>query len=57
MKYVVNGKLETMKDAPVNTLEERIQRLEDIEAIKSIMYNYTRCTDNLDAEGIAAMFT
>ena len=30
MKHVVNGKLETMKDAPVNSLEERIQRLEDI---------------------------
>ena len=46
-----------MKDAPVLTLEERIQRLEDTEVIKSIMYHYTRCTDNLDAEGIAAMFT
>ncbi len=57
MKHVVDGKLYTMEDAPVTTLEERIQRLEDIEAIKSIMYNYTRCTDNLDADGIAAMFT
>ena len=57
MKHVVDGKLYTMKDAPATTLEERIQRLEEIEAIKSIMYNYTRCTDNLDAEGIAAMFT
>lgn len=58
MKYVENGKIYTMKDTPeAVTLEERIQRLEDIEAIKSIMYNYTRCTDNLDVEGIAAMFT
>ena len=57
MKKVENGKLTTMQDAPVSTLEERVHRLEDIEAIKSIMYNYARCTDNLDPEGIAAMFT
>ena len=30
MKHVVDGKLCTMKDAPVNTLEERIQRLVDM---------------------------
>lgn len=57
MKYVADGKICTMKDAPALTLEERIQRMEDTEAIKGIMYHYTRCTDNLDAEGIAAMFT
>lgn len=49
MKYVSDGKICTMKDAPVHTLEERIQRMEDTEAIKGIMYHYTRCTDNLDA--------
>lgn len=57
MKQVVDGRISTVEDAPSVSLEERVSRLEDIEAIKSIMYHYARCTDNLDADGIAAMFT
>lgn len=57
MKYVVDGKIFKMKDAEVSSLEERVQRLEDIEEIKSILFNYARYTDNLDAYGVASCFT
>ena len=57
MKQTLDGKIYNIPDAPVNTLEERIQRIEDTEAIKNIMYHYTRCTDALDPEGIASIYT
>lgn len=57
MKQVIEGKMFSIKDAPVNTLEERIQRLEDIRAIKECMYHYMRCCDNLDPVGMASCFT
>ena len=40
------------------TLEERIQRLEDIEAIKNLKARYCAlCDDNYEADGLAALFT
>ena len=45
-----DGKMYKMKDAEIKTLEERMQRQEDIEEIKGIMFQYARFTDNLDAE-------
>lgn len=58
MKEVRNdGKMYKMKDAEVKTIEERLKRQEDIEEIKSIMFQYARYTDNLDAENMASIFT
>jgi uncharacterized protein (TIGR02246 family) len=57
MKHVVDGKLYNMKDAPVKTLEERVQRLEDIESIKGILYNYCYGCDINDPVVTAACFT
>jgi len=38
------------------TLEERITRLEDIEAIRSLQAKYQRCLDTRDFDGIAECF-
>jgi ketosteroid isomerase-like protein len=57
MKHVVDGKLYNLKDAPANTLEERIQRLNDIESIKAVLYNYCHGCDINDAVLTAATFT
>lgn len=41
-----------------NTLSERIQRLEDVEAVQNLHYrDCSACDDNYDAAGIAAVFT
>lgn len=37
-------------------LEERIQRLEDIEAIRSLQAKYQRCLDTRDFDGLAECF-
>jgi len=39
------------------TLEERITRLEDIEAIRSLQAKYQRCLDTRDFDGLAECFT
>lgn len=40
------------------SLEERVQRLEDIEAIRRLKIRYAQyCDANYDADGIAALFT
>lgn len=39
------------------TLEERITRLEDIEAIRSLQAKYQRCLDTRDFDGIADCFS
>jgi len=39
------------------TLEERITRLEDIEAIRQVQAKYQRCLDTRDFDGIAECFT
>lgn len=39
------------------TLEERITRLEDIEAIRQLQAKYQRCLDTRDFDGIAECFT
>ena len=57
MKQIIDGKMYKMKDAPTNTLEERIQRMEDTEAIKEIMYNYCYSADNMDGIGMSACFS
>ena len=38
-------------------LARRIQRLEDIEAIKRLKHQYFRCFDTADLEGLAEVFT
>jgi hypothetical protein len=57
MLETIKGKIQTMKGYEPVTLEERIQRLEDIEAIKEIMHHYTRCADICDPDGMIACFT
>jgi len=39
------------------TLEERITRLEDIEAVRQLQARYQRCLDTRDFDGIADCFT
>lgn len=39
------------------TLEERITRLEDIEALRQLQARYQRCLDTRDFDGIADCFT
>ena len=40
------------------TVEERLQRIEDIEAIRLLKHRYCAfCDDNYDADGIASLFT
>lgn len=39
------------------TLEERITRLEDIEAIRYLQAKYQRCLDTRDFDGVASCFT
>lgn len=42
----------------MNTLEAQIQRLTDIEAIKTLKYRYAAfCDDDYDADGVASLFT
>lgn len=42
----------------MSTLEERLQRLEDIEAIRRLRVRYCQlCDANYDADGIAELFT
>ena len=57
MKVNKDGKIVTMKDAPMNTLEEKVQRLLDRESIMEVMHEYTRCADINDPFGMAACFT
>ena len=43
---------------PDSKLSERIQRLEDVEAVQNLHYRYfAACDDNYDADGIVAVFT
>ena len=57
MKEIINGAMCKMPDAPCNTLEEKIQRLLDIEEIKTIPFHYANYCDKLDAESISSIFT
>ncbi len=57
MKHVSNGRMTRLPDAPVDTLEERVKRLEDLRAIEECMYHYMRCCDELDPIGMASCFT
>lgn len=57
MKHIVNGAMCKMPDAPATTLEEKVQRLLDIEEIKTIPFHYARYCDRLDAEAISSIFT
>lgn len=57
MKYTKDEKMYQMKDAPAITLEERVQRLEDRNAVEECMYHYTKCCDNCDPIGMSSCFT
>jgi ketosteroid isomerase-like protein len=57
MKETFEGKIRTMKGYHALTLEERIQRLEDLEFIKEIMHQYAHCADSCDPDGMIACFT
>ena len=57
MKTIVDGKMCTMPEPPVSTLEERIQRLEDRRAIEECMYHYMWACDNIDPVGMSSCFT
>ena len=47
----------TLQDAPAETLEERVRRLEDIRSIEEIMYHYMNYCDQIDPRGMASCFT
>lgn len=57
MKTIIDGKMCKMKEAEPRTLEEKVQRVLDLEEIKGIMFHYAYYTDLLDAEGLASLFT
>ncbi|MBM4763660.1 nuclear transport factor 2 family protein [Bacillus sp. B15-48] len=57
MKEVLNKRMQTLDRYKPKTLEERIQVLEDIEAIKEVMHHYSRCADIGDADGMIACFS
>ena len=57
MKYTKDEKMYQMKDAPTITLEERVQRLEDRNAVEECMYHYTKCCDDCDPIGMSSCFT
>lgn len=53
----MNSHLWLFKKEETMTLEERITRLEDIEAIRQLQAKYQRCLDTRDFDGIAECFT
>lgn len=57
LKELVHGKMKTLKGCEPKTIEERIQRLEDIEAIKEVMHQYARYADIRNPEGMIACFS
>ncbi|MRG84866.1 nuclear transport factor 2 family protein [Salinibacillus xinjiangensis] len=57
MKEILNDKMVTMVGHKPKTLDERIQRLEDIQSIKEVMYQYTRLADLRDPKGMMSCFT
>lgn len=57
MKYTVEGKMCQIPDAPAETLEARVQRIEDRFAVEECMYHYTQSCDNCDPVGMASCFT
>jgi uncharacterized protein (TIGR02246 family) len=57
MKEIKNGKIFSMDETSALSLEQRVQRLEDIEEIRDILHHYTRCVDRGDVAGIASCYT
>lgn len=56
MKYVVGGKMCTMQDLKDTSLEKRLQRMEDRNAICEALYHYAQSTDKCDPDGQASCF-
>ena len=56
MKYVVDGKMCTMQDLKDTSLEKRLQRMEDRNAICEALYHYAQSTDKCDPDGQASCF-
>lgn len=56
MKYLDNGLMRTLPEAPATTLEERIQRLEDLRAIEECFSHYVNFCDRVDPAGMASCF-
>jgi len=57
MKTIKDGAMVSMEETQGLSLEQRIQRLEDTEEIRDILYHYTRCVDRGDVDGIASCYT
>jgi hypothetical protein len=57
MKYTKDYLMYSFEDAPVTTLVERIQRLEDIFKIRECLYHYVKYCDQLDPIGMGSCFT
>ena len=57
MKQVIDGKMYAIKEPPVNTIEERLQRMEDLRAIEECIYHYAWACDNIDPVGMSSCFT
>lgn len=57
MKYTKLGKMCTMEDNVPNSIEDRIQRMEDREAICEAIYHYAQSTDKCDPDGQASCFS
>ena len=56
MRYVRDGKLDTFSEDGFDSLEARVQRLEDLRSIEELVTSYTRFADLADPEGMAACF-
>ncbi len=53
-----NRVMDSRRNPSVASLEDRVRRLEDIEAIRQLKARYCeRCDDGYDADGIAELFT
>lgn len=57
MKEIRDGKAVTMKEPLAETLEQRLRRLEDCQAIREVFFHYAQSTDKCDPEGQASCFT
>ena len=57
MKYLKDGKMFSVPNAPVNSTEEFLQRLEDEFKIRECMGHYFYYCDMLDPVGMASCFT
>ena len=57
MKETREARLSTVTEPEMNSMEDRVRRLEQERKIREILLHYTRCVDRGDFEGIASCYT